>query len=30
LALYRHSIPSGLWRELQARGLIRADAPVPA
>jgi D-threo-aldose 1-dehydrogenase len=30
LALYRNSIPSGLWRELHARGLIRADAPVPA
>jgi D-threo-aldose 1-dehydrogenase len=29
LALYRHPIPAGLWRELQARGLIRADAPVP-
>jgi D-threo-aldose 1-dehydrogenase len=30
LALYRYPIPSALWRDLQARGLIRGDAPVPA
>jgi D-threo-aldose 1-dehydrogenase len=30
LALYRHPIPAALWGDLKARGLIRADAPVPA
>ncbi len=29
VALYGESIPAGLWSELKAAGLLRADAPVP-
>jgi D-threo-aldose 1-dehydrogenase len=30
LALLRHPIPGGLWRDLRAAKLLRPDAPVPA
>ena len=30
VALYGEPIPAGLWSELKASGLLRADAPVPA
>ena len=30
IALYAEPIPTDLWSELQATGLLRADAPVPA
>jgi D-threo-aldose 1-dehydrogenase len=30
VALYGEPIPAGLWPELNATGLLRADAPVPA
>ncbi|MFJ6216890.1 aldo/keto reductase [Streptomyces sp. NPDC092296] len=29
-ALYRQGVPDSLWAELRERGLLRADAPVPA
>src|SRR5207253_7405532 len=29
LAWLRHEIPSGLWTELKAQGLIRPEAPTP-
>jgi D-threo-aldose 1-dehydrogenase len=29
LRLLRHPIPSALWRDLQAEGLLRRDAPTP-
>jgi len=28
-ASLRHPIPGGLWEELKAAGLMRADAPTP-
>lgn len=30
LAWFSHPIPAGFWAALKARGLLRADAPVPA
>jgi D-threo-aldose 1-dehydrogenase len=29
LALMRHPVPSALWQDLKAAGLIPADAPTP-
>jgi D-threo-aldose 1-dehydrogenase len=29
VAAFRHPIPSALWDELKAEGLLRPDAPVP-